>query len=59
MMTWLVWVGVVLGADALIGLLGRRWWARHLPTVPIAQIATAEAIVAVIALALYLLLNLR
>lgn len=59
MTAWLFWVGVLLGADALIGLLGRRWWARHLPTVPITQIATIEAIVAVVLLTLYLVLSLR
>ncbi len=54
MSAWLFWGGVLLGADALIGLLGRRWWARHLPTVPIVQIATVEAVVAMGLLLLYL-----
>lgn len=59
MSSWLFWVGIVLGADALIGLLGVDWWAHRLPGIPIARIATAEAALAVVMLSLYLMMSLR
>ncbi|MCX7819821.1 MAG: hypothetical protein N2652_11555 [Kiritimatiellae bacterium] len=57
MRAWLFWAGILLGADALVGLLAQRWWASRLPGLPIAFIATVEAVLAIALLAAYLALS--
>ncbi len=55
MRTWPLWIGLALGVDALIGLIGARRWRRALPGWPIKQIATVEALAACGLLAAWLL----
>lgn len=42
----LLWGGIALGLDAIVGLAGARYWERRFPRIPIGRIATVEAVVA-------------
>lgn len=53
------WLGVVLAADALVGLLGLKHWRKLVPeSIDIGRIATVEAIAALALLAVYFAITL-
>lgn len=56
-MRFLFWLGVVLAADALIGLCGLNFWRRIVPPrFDIGRIAAVEGVVAIVLLAAYFIL---
>lgn len=53
----LLWLGLLLSADALLALLGIRLLQRRLPGAPVYPIAVGEALAALLLLALYFALR--
>ena len=56
-MRLLLWVGLILAADALLALMGIRFLQRCMPETPVYPIAVGEALTALLLLALYFALR--
>lgn len=59
-MRWVIilfWIGAVLAVDALIGLLGLRFWQRVAPKFPVERIARIEGTLALGLMLAYFLLK--
>lgn len=52
-MRWLFWIGIALGADSLIVLLGLSHWQKIAPRFPVYPVALVEGLIALILLGLY------